>query len=138
MKKIVLTSSVYETNGGCNACVPYEVTIYKIRLNNIDYPLDELTVSNLVNMIVRKSGYQQETISHMFDDQTLFKNLDYTIEYTNDSGLLSYTNGTESIQSADLLQNKELIFTKANEILTQIFHLEACDFILQEEEGIHR
>lgn len=138
MKEIVLTSSIYETSGGCNACVPYEVTVYKINLNGIDYPLDELTVSNLVNMIVRKNGYQQETVVEMFDDKTIFKNTEQTITYSNESGILTYFNGTESVQTVDMLPRKELIFAKVNEILTQVFHLESCNFIIQEDDTVHR
>lgn len=138
MKEITLTSSIYETSGGCNACVPYEVTVYKIHLNGIDYPLDELTVSNLVNMIARKSGYQQETITEMFEDQTIFTSPELTVTYSDESGLLTYSNGTEIVQTVDLLPRKELIFAKTNEILTQVFHLEACDFVIKKDETIHR
>ncbi|MGX7419971.1 DUF4809 family protein [Carnobacterium gallinarum] len=130
MEKAVITSTVDLSDGGCNACGLVEDTMYTLAINDVEIPVDDLTVNSLVMAIALRKGYKQELVMDISDEYIVYKNGVESIQLIEDVDQLTYSNDTLTIETANKILDTNILLTKVNEILTKLFKLEELDFVL--------
>ncbi|MBO0471771.1 DUF4809 family protein [Enterococcus sp. DIV0242_7C1] len=130
MKCATISKTVDLLDGGCNVCGIIENENYTLVLDEQAVPLDELTVNELVTAIVLKEGFKRSYETDVIDDFTLYKKEAQIIRMKEEFDHLTYSNGTEQIETNDYIINKNSLIERVNVILSTIFGLEKINFTL--------
>lgn len=128
MTKAIISSVVDLTEGGCNACGVIKCVSYTLTIDEREIPLEELTVSSLVMTLVLKNGYKQEMKMDMLDDYLSFTKSGYEVKLFEEYNQLTYKSPDTEIQTTDRIEDTKELTEKVNEVLTNIFKLEAIEF----------
>lgn len=130
VEKAIITSTVDLSDGGCNACGLVEDTIYTLAINDVDIPVDDLTVNSLVMAITLRKGYKQELVMDISDEYLLYRKGDHTVKLFEEVEDLTYSTNTMTIETSNKIADTKQLLAKVNEILTTLFKLEELEFVL--------
>lgn len=130
MEKAVITSTVDLSDSGCNACGLVEDTVYTLAIDNVDIPVDDLTVNSLVMAIALRKGYKQELVMDISDEYIVYRKGSDTIKLIEDVDQLTYISNSGTIETPNTIVDTAVLLNKVNEILVKLFKLEELEFIL--------
>lgn len=116
-------------NGGCNACPTIKTMSYTLTLGQVTTPLEELDVPSLVMAIVLQAGFRQTLVMDFMDECIEFQYEEKRVRFVEQFGKQIYKTDEQEIISTQH-QSTELLFQQVNQILTELFEIEAVAFIV--------
>lgn len=127
MNRAVITSKERLTEGGCNACGFKNCITYTLHFDDqLKEALDDLDLSSLVMTIALKHGWRQALIPvGIGEEQLVLKKADQTVELNENSQQITYQQGINRMMKAKTYPTTADLFASCNQVLTEIFEIEA-------------
>ncbi|MEO1769111.1 DUF4809 family protein [Candidatus Enterococcus ferrettii] len=127
----VINQQEFITEGGCNACGFQSCVTYTLRLENEKtLLLDEYDNPSLITALALENGWRQEYVTiGIGEDALVFKKSDQQVEVHETGSMITYQKPGHRCSIPKCAAVKEEGFQQVNQVLLEIFSLEAYEFL---------
>ncbi|MGX7012798.1 DUF4809 family protein [Vagococcus silagei] len=134
MEKIKIYHSTELLSGGCNACVNVNVDMYRIEINEIVRPLENLDVLSIITIVALANGFRQQQEYDIDEDYDIFKKSGVEVSVHDDMTGWRFVKGNQSFTALKKYENPAELFQVINQLLITYFELEEKNFELNQGE----
>ncbi|MDH6364818.1 hypothetical protein M2139_001858 [Enterococcus sp. PF1-24] len=129
MEKVLISTTVDLTEGGCNSCGISKCTVYTLHFADYQLLIDEMTVAAFVQGIALKHGWRQEMEMDLLGgDYLIFQKDGAEVTVKEEfQGTTYEKNGQKIVVPPQILSEAE-VFAFTNQILPAMFDIAAVEF----------
>ncbi|MGY3704858.1 hypothetical protein BW731_07570 [Vagococcus martis] len=129
MEKIVIHCTTEIVHGGCNVCPTTATPTYDVEIAGKTTAIPNLDVVSLLRPILREHGYKERQEYDVAGDYDVFENTLNTVNiFESYQGLRFETQSGEK-EVKQTYESEDELFKVVNELLTDLFKLEAIEFV---------
>lgn len=129
MEKVIIHCTTEIVHGGCNVCPTTATPTYEVELAEKKVAIPNLDVVSLLRPIVREHGYKERQEYDVTGDYDVFESSNNSVDvFETYQGLRFKTQSSEKEVQPTYESDVEL-FKVVNELLTDLFKLDAIEFV---------
>ena len=129
MEKVIIHCTTEIVHGGCNVCPTTATPTYEVELAAKKVAIPNLDVVSLLRPIVREHGYKERQEYDVTGDYDVFESSNNSVDVFETYQGLRFKTQSGQKEVKPTYESEDELFKVVNELLTDLFKLDAIDFV---------
>lgn len=129
MEKAIIHCTTEIVHGGCNVCPTTATATYEVEFSGKMIGIPNLDVVSLLRPIVREHGYKERQEYDVTSDYDVFETSNNSVDVFETYQGLRFKNQEIEKEVKSTYESDDDVFKVVNELLTDLFKLDAIEFV---------